>query len=126
MKQRVVLGIVLKDKKVLMVLRNEDSGIFWAFPGGKIEKGEREKRAVCREVYEETGVICSAVQRLGERKHKDSGQVLCYWVCKYNDEVGKFNSREIKKKQWMNYQEMKDYVVSDLYLPLEEYLRDKI
>ena len=37
----------------------------WVMPGGKIEWGETIDEAVVREVYEETGLVVKAVERLG-------------------------------------------------------------
>lgn len=55
----VVMGVVRKDGKILLVLRDEE-GIYgahlkWELPGGKLEFGENPEAAVVREIKEETG-----------------------------------------------------------------------
>lgn len=40
----------------------------WQLPKGIIEKGESSKDAATREVYEETGVKCEIVEKLGDIK----------------------------------------------------------
>ena len=45
-------GVVEKDGKVLLILRND----LWDIPKGKLEKGEKKREGAVREVEEETGV----------------------------------------------------------------------
>lgn len=58
-KIRVSIGAIIdKEGRLLLEKRsflNFDKGK-WAFPGGKIEKGEDEKQTLVRELYEETGI----------------------------------------------------------------------
>ncbi len=52
----VVAGIFRKDGKILMGRRHDREGRFagfWEFPGGKIEDGESDEVALCREFQEE-------------------------------------------------------------------------
>lgn len=53
-----MLGVVVKDKKVLLLKRKDprkDFNGLWEFPGGGIEAGESEEQGLMREVYEESG-----------------------------------------------------------------------
>ena len=50
-------GIVLKDKKILLIKRkNQPFKGKWALPGGFVEYGEKTEEATLREVFEETGL----------------------------------------------------------------------
>lgn len=52
-----IAALVIKDEKVLMVLRgNPPARNLWALPGGKIRPGETMAHAVEREIMEETGI----------------------------------------------------------------------
>jgi 8-oxo-dGTP pyrophosphatase MutT (NUDIX family) len=53
-----------KDRKVLVGKRGDGQG--WCLPGGKVDPGESFCEAAERELWEETGIICSkAPRRLG-------------------------------------------------------------
>lgn len=55
---RIAAGLVWRGQEVL-VARRPASGLLgglWEFPGGKVEAGESDERAIAREVAEETGV----------------------------------------------------------------------
>ncbi len=56
-----VLALVVRDRRVLMVLRAKepDKGK-WGFPGGLIEIGETTAEAARRELREETGLVADA------------------------------------------------------------------
>ncbi|HEC93080.1 MAG TPA: NUDIX hydrolase, partial [Candidatus Atribacteria bacterium] len=50
-------AIIERDKKILLTKRNiAPYKNYWCIPGGHIEKGEKAKEAVIREVKEETGL----------------------------------------------------------------------
>ena len=67
----IAVGVVLKDKKVLITQRREDGllGGLWEFPGGKIKKEETSAAACIRELKEETGLQVSVCQYLTQVKH---------------------------------------------------------
>ncbi len=55
--QKTVGAILVEDGKVLLVLRgHEPFRSTWVLPGGHIEEGESDVKAVKREVKEETGL----------------------------------------------------------------------
>ncbi|MBN1383455.1 MAG: NUDIX domain-containing protein [Elusimicrobia bacterium] len=70
MKEFSAGGVVMKDKKLLLIrVKNLSGRIVWTFPKGHIEKGESVKTTALREVREETGFICRIVKPLGDTRY---------------------------------------------------------
>lgn len=87
------IAAVIRDGQVLLVRRaNPPDQGRWAFPGGKIELGERIEDAAARELFEETGVtaepltVFDAVDVFDHdadgllRRHYILVAVLCRWI----------------------------------------------
>ena len=87
------IAAVIRDGQVLLVRRaNPPDQGRWAFPGGKIEMGERIEDAHARELFEETGVtaepltVFDAVDVFDHdadgllRRHYILVAVLCRWI----------------------------------------------
>lgn len=87
-----VIGIVIRDDKVLLVQRaNPPDAGRWGFPGGKIELGERIMDAAAREIKEETAITVKPLDVFTAVDAMDYGQagelhqhfvlvtVLCEW-----------------------------------------------
>jgi len=61
-----VAAVLVKDHQILLVKRNITPGKGkWSLPGGFMEAGETIAKSVCREVAEETGVVCHSPRLLG-------------------------------------------------------------
>lgn len=77
-----VLGIVFDKsrKKVLLVKRRDVPA--WVLPGGGVETGENLKRAVCREVEEETGYEVSVIRKVAEYDYKNKREKAHLFECK--------------------------------------------
>ena len=62
----VVIGIVVRDGKVLICQRPEQGllGGYWEFPGGKQEPGESQHQCLARELAEELQIEVRPVEPL--------------------------------------------------------------
>lgn len=104
--QKVVIGILIQDKRVLVSRRKADqtfSGLL-EFPGGKVEAGEDERGAMQREFREEVGVEVSvrpAFEKIIQHKKK---QVLHFHRCRIL--TGKPRSLEGQEVKWIYQQDL--------------------
>ena len=126
--ENVSIGIVNKDNKILMIKRAKQEGnLVWAFPGGKVEIGETKEEACIREVYEETGVIVSIVNLMGERIHPNTGTTITYYLCQYEKgDIRTTSDEEILEVAYKTREEFFREVKTDVYEPVKEYILHNI
>lgn len=100
--RKVVVGILIQDKRVLVSRRKKDqsfSGLL-EFPGGKVEVGEDERRALQREFQEELGVVISVRPPFEKMVQHEKKQVLLFHRCRIL--TGKPRSMEGQEVIWMD------------------------
>lgn len=64
----VAQAIVHGDEGVLLAVRGDLRG--WELPGGEVEEGETPEAAVCREVWEEAGLIVEVDCHVGDYERR--------------------------------------------------------
>jgi 8-oxo-dGTP diphosphatase len=64
MTKPAAIGVIFSiDKTRVLLIKRSDVPV-WVLPGGGIEKGETPEEAVCREVWEETGLRVRIVRKI--------------------------------------------------------------
>ena len=126
--QNVVIGIIEKDKKLLMIKRNKiEENLVWSFPGGKVEDNETKEEACIREVYEETGITVAIKKTLGERIHPNTKETITYFLCEYiSGEPTILNKDEISEISYKNKKELYQDIKTDIYPPILKFIEENI
>lgn len=52
-----VAALVTNENKEVLLLRTQRRPDTWEMPGGNVEVGEPLDKAICREFFEETGIV---------------------------------------------------------------------
>jgi len=112
-KHKTANGILIKDGKALLVLRNSKkyySG-FWDIPGGHIKKKETPEEALIREMVEEIGVsvINYYLFRSYEENDPTSDDLSRHFVFVVTEWVGEpenLDTREHSDMGWFNLEQL--------------------
>ncbi|MFD7830243.1 NUDIX hydrolase [Kitasatospora sp. NPDC059803] len=76
-----VAGVVVREDGRVLAIRRADNGA-WEPPGGVLELGEGIEDGVCREVYEETGILAGVERLTGVYKNLRRGVVALVFRCR--------------------------------------------
>lgn len=122
---KTALALVHHNGRFLMVqAKLPDGTLSWRFPGGKVEVGESESQAACREVYEETGVKCSPSRRLGERIHPTTKLPTTYYICDYlSGDLTVMEPSQFQQVTWMSPREISENVTDSIFQPAMDHIR---
>jgi len=72
-----VAAAVMKQENRILICqraRDDDFGLLWEFPGGKLEEGETPEQCIVREITEELGLDIRVTGILAVTKHNDGEQ----------------------------------------------------
>lgn len=116
--------IALYNGKVLVAHRNPvgQMGGRWEFPGGKVEEGESEEKAVVREFKEEFGVKVKVGELIAENffEHNGNRRTLhAYRIfVPHKGLFFKYKLTEHSEYKWVSFDEIPDleFVDSDLLI----------
>jgi 8-oxo-dGTP pyrophosphatase MutT (NUDIX family) len=105
------------EKMEFLVIYSKRNGI-WGFPKGHIERGETERDAALREIFEETGLktlkftnafreedIYPAIGRSKEFRGMEITKHSIYFLCETGDETIQTDDTEITDYRWLSYSE---------------------
>ena len=128
-KAQVALGVVVDNKKVLIIQRKKiekgknDVVLTWVYPGGTFKKSETRERAVEREVFEETGYRVKAGKVISEKRHPEFPVCIYYIECfiKTGEKRGKFRD-DVSQIKWVSPREIPNYFTTNIDRKVLKYL----
>lgn len=82
--QKRVRGILINEGTIVLIKRVKEHNTYYVFPGGGVERGEKLKTAIKRELKEELGVDTTADKLLFKRHFDKPGinQLEYFYLCK--------------------------------------------
>ncbi len=106
----MVAGGILKENGLYLIAqrrKDDDYGLRWEFPGGKLDQGETGEICIVRELQEELGIEVEVSGLFMEfiEKGEDFG-ILYYLV---NRVSGKITLNEHEQVQWVPVERLLDY-----------------
>ncbi|WP_150451584.1 (deoxy)nucleoside triphosphate pyrophosphohydrolase [Arenibacter lacus] len=121
----VVCAVILKDDKILIAQRSEEMKLplKWEFPGGKLNNGEDEERAIVREIKEELNIEILPLKRISSNIH-DYGTFkikLTAYLCDYIS--GEIKLLEHKDFKFVGFENLKNYDLAEADIPFIEKLK---
>ncbi len=121
---RVVCGIILQNEKVFICRRkpNKSLGGYWEFPGGKIEKGEKEEDSLIRELQEELGMSVEVLKHFKNLIHDYGNFKIELISYKCNFISSSFELTDHDAYEWINISELKKWKLAPADIPIAEEL----
>ena len=125
---KVVCALIKKDNKVLIATRaTGDSNVYgkWEFPGGKVEPGEPEEKAIEREIKEEFDMDIKAIKFITNNicEYPTRTIDLRLYECKYLS--GEFKLNDHLDYAWININDLLNYDLALADIPLAKYIMEK-
>lgn len=92
--------------------------LYWEFPGGKVEPGERAEAALVRELREELGVEVSVGRHLGRGRGVVEGRRILLDVYAASLVEGEPRPREHRALRWVGPEEIEELAWPEADLPV--------
>lgn len=127
----VTAAVILEGRKVLVTQRDEAShyGLFWEFPGGKVQEGEEPRQALRRELEEELGIDASVgtIFDVVFHVYPEYPVLLLFYFCRV--EKGVLRPLGCRDFRWVGIDELEGMTMLPADTPvlerLKEYLKPK-
>ncbi len=122
---QVVAALLYRENRLLVCQRKENGSfpLKWEFPGGKVERGEGNLAALCRELREELGIEVQSATEIFRHKHlypdRTEVDLTFFRVDDYRAPVA---NRVFQQILWIEVQRLKELDFLEGDLPLIEKL----
>ncbi len=95
-----VIGLVIRDDRLLLVRKAEWSLVRYGLVAGFVEFGESLEEAMAREVEEETNIRITNIRYLGSQSWPFPSQLMCGFVADYAGGEVCLNDAELCEAAW--------------------------
>ena len=104
-------AVIRSGSTYLLQLRDNKKEIFspnhWGLFGGTKNNNETSKKAIKREIFEELGINCKVLKKIGEGFHKPSGTKNIFYLIKSLNVIKSKNLKEGQDLGWFTLNQMK-------------------
>lgn len=130
----IVLGIVIKDNKILLIRRIRGDYIgLWGLPGGKVEKNEHLQDAVSREIFEESGIESEFRSHLGVVSEHliENGEIIQHFLlnlCELIPKTADLATDIEGKLEWFdldNLEKIKEKIIPSDFVMIEKIIKNR-
>ena len=127
MKIIVVAALIQRESKILIAKRSTgDENVLgkWEFPGGKVEEGETEEKAIEREIKEEFELDIKAIHFIANNVCKYPSRTidLRLYECEYIK--GEFNLHNHSEYRFVSKDEILNYDLCPADIPLAKSIKE--
>ncbi len=108
---RVVAALVERDGRYLITQRRETAvlPLLWDFPGGRVEEGETDEKALAREVMERLGVSVDVGQLISFVNHPYEKYAVDLYLYECTLKSDRLSCRAVKDYAWVTSEELERY-----------------
>lgn len=122
-KRKAVAGVVIgEDGRFLAVKKKEGRGWMsgkWHFPGGTLEKRENHKKALIREIREETGIEVVVGKYIAHHLTPHRNTMVRWYECHaYNGDLRP--GSDVDEAMWVGKDDVVSLCITVVYLWPEE------
>ena len=108
---RVVCAVIVNKGRYLITQRSAQAALplLWEFPGGRVEDGESDEAALCRELDYRLGLQAEVRHLISETTHEYDHYVIS--LCLYRCDCGPLPARPlmVQDLQWVGSDEFEQY-----------------
>lgn len=109
--KQVTAAIIRKDDKFLIAQRAEDDecGLLWEFPGGKLEEGETLQECIIREIKEELDLDIEIIDIFATSLYHFNSKKIYFTVFNAKILGGNLKLNVHNQAHWIKASQLKDY-----------------